>query len=223
MTMGISNSSPHKSSLFPKKIYRRLIFLGCAVFLGGALTVPFFYETQTLWYKTGADKLMLRAGQMAGLLALVLLVLQVILSVRGSFLADLFGGANMMRWHRVNGVLAACAALLHVTLILAPEGLGNLPIGKKYWPEMIGGALFLLIVLTVLSSQYRSALKWDYKQWRMLHKPSGYLILVLVLLHVLFVSESFEQGVPRVVLLTVFAGLALFTAVVKSVHGNAKA
>ena len=38
----------------------------CFWSIGGALSIPFVYETQTLWYKVGADKLMLRTGQMAG-------------------------------------------------------------------------------------------------------------------------------------------------------------
>ncbi len=220
--MGISKVSPKTTSPFRKKIYRLLVLLGFAVFLSGALAVPFFYETQTLWYKTGTDKIMLRTGQLAGLLALVQLIVQVILSLRGSFIENLFSRADMMRWHRANGILIACAAFIHVLLVLAPEGFGNLPIGKKHWPEMTGGGLFLFILITVLSSRFRSALKWDYTRWRMVHKPSGYVILVLVLIHVLFVSESFEQGVPRVVLLTVFSGAALFVAVVKTMHGNVK-
>lgn len=213
--MGDSKASPGKASPFATRVQRLSILLLMAIFLGGVLAVPYYYETQTLWYKAGTDKLMLRTGQQAGLLALVLLVLQIILSIQGHFLAKLFGGANLLRWHRVNGVLVACAALSHVLLVLAPEGFNNLPTGMKYWPEMIGGALFFLLLVTVLSSHFRAALKLDYKKWRTLHRFLGYLALVLVLLHVLFVSESFERGAPRVVLLSVFAGLALWVAVAK--------
>ena len=49
----------------------------------------------------------------------------------------------------------------------------------------------------------------------MLHKPMGYLALVLVFFHVLFVSESFARGLPRTVLLTVGIGLALFIGLVQ--------
>ncbi len=222
MAINREKNFSEKSTIFPLKVYRILIFLGFAVFLGGALTVPFYYETQTLWYKTGIDKVVLRAGQLAGLFALVLLVLQIILSLKGRFLEDLFGGANLLRRHRTNGVIIACTAVCHVVLVLAPEGMGNLPIGKKYWPEMIGEGLFLLVLITVLSSHFRSALKLDYTIWKTVHRPLGYLLLVLVLIHVLFVSQSFGQGVPRVVLLTIFSGLALLVAVVKTVRRNSK-
>jgi predicted ferric reductase len=204
-------------------IYRVLLICCFWVFLGGALAVPFYYETQTLWYMTGLDKIMLRTGQMAGLCTLVLLVLQIILALRGRFLEDLFGGVkNMLRWHRINGVLIAGAALCHVVLVLAPEGIGNLPIGSKYWPEMVGEGLFLLLLATVLSSHFRAALRLEYSLWRRVHRPLGYLLLVLVLIHVLFVSESFRQGLPRIMLLAIFAGLALLAVVVKAGSRHSK-
>ena len=96
-----------------------------------ALAVPFVYETQTLWYKTGLNKIMLRAGQMAGLVALVLLFGQIVLALRLHQLEAIFGSARLVRWHQVNGGLIALAALAHVLLILAPEGLTNLPLGKN--------------------------------------------------------------------------------------------
>ena len=189
--------------------------LGIALLLGGAFAVPFYYETQTLWYKVGSDKILLRAGQLAGMLTLVLLMLQIIVAQRASFLENLFGSANLMRWHRRNGVGIACMAMSHVALVLVPEGLNNLPIGKKYWPEMIGEFLFLLILITVISSRFRPLLKLDYPSWRILHRTLGYLAPVLVFLHVFFVSESFTHTFSRTLLLTIFAGLALFTGVVQ--------
>ena len=69
--MNIEKTALSKPPYFSSKVSRTLVLLGFAVLLGGALLVPFYYETQTLWYKMGGDKLMLRAGQLAGLLALV--------------------------------------------------------------------------------------------------------------------------------------------------------
>jgi len=220
--MGISNDSANTPSVFPKKVYRLLVILGLTIFLGGLFAVPFCYETQTLWYKTGADKILLRAGQLAGLLALALLVLQIVLSSKTTFFDTLFGRVNMMRWHRINGPFIVGAALSHIIMVLAPEGFDNLPIGKKYWPEMVGAALFLLVSFMVLSSHFRSALQLNYTTWRTLHRPIGYLVAILVLIHVLFVSGSFEQGGPRVVLLSVFIGLALLVAVSKRIPSNSK-
>ena len=175
------------------------------VVIGGTLSIPFIYESQTLWYKIGVDKTMLRAGQIAGLLAVILLFVQIILAVRGKFLQDLFGLPSLMRWHRVNGVLVFVLVFCHVTLVLVPEGILNLPIGMKYWPEMVGAILFLIIFSMVISSQFRQQLGFAYVRWRTTHKLLGYSTLVLVAIHILFVSESFKHIVPRTGFITAVA------------------
>jgi len=172
--------------------------------LVSAIGLPFVYESQTLWYKIGLDKTMLRAGQLSGMLALTLLFTQVLLAVGGSFLEKTFGLKNIMTWHRTGGVLIAFFALLHVLLILIPEGLANLPIGKKFWPEMVGSLLLWVLMAMVISSRYRDKLKLNYKRWRSIHKPLGYLAISLVAIHVLYVSDSFEQAVPRNILVVIF-------------------
>jgi predicted ferric reductase len=207
--------TPGKPYLFSPIFYKAVVLLGAALLLGGALAVPFYYETQTLWYKTGADKVMLRSGQLAGLFALVLLMGQILLALRVQFFEYLFRGARLMRWHQLNGVLIFFSACSHMLLVLAPEGFDNLPIGKKYWPEMIGGLLLLFLLTMVVTSRFRSWLQLEYARWRMLHRPMGYLSLVLGFCHVLFVSESFARGLPRTVLLTVGTGLALFIVLVQ--------
>jgi len=183
--------------------------------VGGALSIPFVYESQTLWYKIGIDKTMLRAGKIAGLLAVIMLLVQILLGLRGKFLQQLFGVAALMLWHRVNGVLILILALCHVVLILVPEGITNLPIGMKYWPEMVGGILFLIIFSMVISSRFREYLGFSYVSWRRIHKPLGYLVPVLVVVHVLFVSESFEHIVPRTGLIVAVIAVTISVSLVK--------
>lgn len=207
--------APGKPSRFPPHLYKIAVLLGAALLLGGALAVPFYYETQTMWYKVGADRVMLRSGQLAGLFALVLLIGQIVLALRLKLFEQLFGGSRLLRWHQMNGVLIFGAACSHVFLVLAPEGFDNLPIGKKYWPELIGGVLFLFLLTMVLTSRFRSWFKLEYARWRKLHKPMGYISLALVFSHVFFVSESFARGLPRTVLVTVGIGLALFIGLVQ--------
>lgn len=200
---------PSPPSTRPGKV---LVLLAGAALFASALALPFFYETQTLWYKTGIDKAMLRAGHVLGMLALVLLLTQILLAVRVGLLERLFGTATLLRWHRANGVLIVLAAAGHVALVQLPEGLGNLPIGWKYWPEMTGGLLFMLLLVTVVISRYRAGLHIDFTRWRQLHRPAGYLALALVCIHVLFVSDAFAQGLPRAALIAVFLLLAVIVA-----------
>ncbi len=176
-----------------------------AVFIfvvGGALSIPFVYESQTLWYKIGVDKTLLRAGKIAGLLTAILLLVQMFLAVRGKILEELFGVRSLVSWHRVNGILILVLALIHVTLILVPEGIINLPIGAKFWPEMVGAVLLLIVFYMVVSSLLRQRLGVIYARWRAFHKLLGYLALALVGVHILFVSDSFEHVVPRTALVT---------------------
>lgn len=193
-------------------------FTAVAIFLlalASALSLPYVYESQTLWYKFGLDKIALRAGQLAGMLALTLLFTQIMLAVGGSFLHKAFGLKNSMQWHRTNGVLIVFFASIHVFLILAPEGLANLPIGKKFWPEMVGSLLLWTLIAMVISSRYREKLQLDYKRWRAIHKPLGYFSVLLIMVHVLYVSDSFDHTVPKSILLITFMALLVRVVWVK--------
>ena len=137
------------------------------------------------------------------LLAAILLFIQILLGARGGTLEELFGVAALVKWHKVNGGLVLVLALCHVTLVLIPEGIVNLPIGLKFWPEMIGAALLLILFSLVVSSHLRQQLKFVYTRWRTFHRLLGYSALALIGMHIYFVSESFEQVVPRMALITV--------------------
>lgn len=187
-----------------KRRFLQVAILGCvALAVAGACALPFYYETMTLWYKTGWDKILLRAGHVFGMLALVSLLLQLVLGSRGRILEESFGIAAVMGWHRQNGVLLPLLALLHITLVLLPEGLANLPIGVEFWPEMVGAVLVLGIFWQALTSSLRQRLGLDYRRWRAGHRLIGYLTLLLVTVHVLFAADSFAQGLPRTALLVV--------------------
>ena len=204
--------SPSATSTRSTKTRKLLVGAGVLTLIGAALSVLFAYPTETLWYKSGADRIMLLAGQLAGLTAMTLLLVQSVLAVRPKGLAALFGAAALLRWHRIIAMLIAVLAVSHALLILAPEGLGNLPIGWKHWPEMVGGLLLVVIVTTVVFALLRARLPWPYPRWRAVHRLAGYLAVTLVFLHVLFVSESFSQGAPRIALFAVGGGVALLVA-----------
>jgi len=201
----------------------RVLLGSCLLlFIGGALSIPYVYETQTLWYKLGMDKTILRAGQMAGLLSAIMLFVQVLLATRGKFLKHLFGVAALIRWHRNNGLVVSFMALSHVILVLAPEGFANLPIGMKFWPEMVGGLLLLCVLFMAIFSQFRQKLGLDYRRWKAVHQPLGYLIIIIVGIHVLFVSESFQYTLPRTALIVTIIGVLGAVIVSKWTTGKAK-
>ncbi len=212
-------ASSTTSATTPGRFFRVLLPGALLMVMGAALSIPFVYETQTLWYKVGVDKLTLRSAQMLGLAAVVLLMVQILLGARGRLLQQLYGAAALMRWHRVNGIIIALLAGSHMLLVLLPEGLTNLPIGIKYWPEMLGMLLLGIILVLVISAQWRRQLRLNYQRWRLFHKVFGYLILMLIGLHVLFVSESFQLIVPRTAFLVVFAGVVAAVLMSKKAPG----
>jgi hypothetical protein len=214
----MSQTSSSKNSLGQVKrcLNGGLLISLVAVVGAGAMTIPFFYQSQTLWYKLGIDKLLLLAGQLAGLLAALALFLQILVGTRGKGLEEIFGVALLMRFHRVNGVVLCGLAAAHVTLVQVPEGIANLPIGVKYWPELVGVTLLLLLFLTTITAWFRQQLGLVYRRWQMMHRMLGYLALALVAVHVLFVADSFTHRVPQVALLIALAAVVSRVLGVKS-------
>lgn len=208
----MGNEQPAGKNSFGVRMFFLCIFI---VFLSGALSIPFYFESMTLWYKVGIKKTLLRGGQLAGMSALVMFFLQIILAVRGQYLEKHFGRAGMTRFHRINGVIILFLAISHVILVLVPEGITNLPIGKKYWPEMIGVILLLITTVIVVSTNFRQQLGIKYNFWRTFHKTLGYLVLALLLIHVLFVSDSFEHSQLRAILILLFGALFLWVITAK--------
>jgi predicted ferric reductase len=214
--------SPVKSDPAKLKLYRGLVIVVLFLVISGALSIPFVYESQTLWYKVGLDKTMLRGGQLVGLLAAVLLLVQIMLAARGKFLKELFGISVLMRWHRVNGIIVSLLAIIHVSLVIVPEGVTNLPIGLKFWPEMIGSFLLWVLLSMVISSQFRQKWGLNYKRWKAIHKLLGYLVIIFLAVHVLFVSDSFEHVVPRAAFLTIFVAVVVLVILSKKGTGQSQ-
>lgn len=218
--MDRTTGTQHKA--LPTKTAARTMLFVLLLVLAAVLAVPFLYPTETLWYKAGIDKWMLVTAQMAGLLALLLLLVQILLALRPKVLEQALGAANMLRWHRLNGGVVAGCALVHVVLVLAPEGLDNLPLGWKFWPELLGAATLFSLLATVLLSWWRSVLSLPYQGWRLLHRVVGFLLPALLTAHVLFVSESFAGGLPRVALLIGMVSLYLIAALVWKARGRTR-
>lgn len=203
----------HNSSSQLSSRLRAWLIIGLAVFvLAAALAVPWFFPTETLWYKAGSKRLMLLAAQLSGLLTLTLLLMQILLGLRPSWLVRSFSQAQLLRLHRLGGGLLAAGALVHVLLVLLPEGLANLPLGWKFWPELLGAAGFVSLLVTVSLSWGRAVLGLAYRPWLLVHRLIAALLPALLTVHVLFVSESFAGGLPRAALLIGVVSIYLVAA-----------
>lgn len=195
---------PEKSRLLEKTLF----FLCLTVIVGLAVSIPFVYQSMTIWYKIGIARSLLQAAKVSGILALLLICLQLLAAAKFQYPVKLFGLAAVMRFHRVNGGIVFFLVFVHIFLMLAPEGVANLPIGYKYWPEMVGALLFILVAFLFFTSIFRENLGFSYSRWRALHRPLGYGCFALLFIHVRFVSDSFINSVPQAGLYCLFLAVA---------------
>lgn len=194
--------------------YRRIL-LGClcavlvSLLLIGAVSIPFVFESQSLRYKLGFDKTLLRTGQICGMLAASLLLLQLILSGRFKILDHIFGLNKLYIVHRASALTIGGLALLHPLLVFAPEDITNLPPELKFWPEILGAVLLLSIWTIIFTGLFRRFLDLPFHIWWLAHRFTTFCVVVIMFIHVLYVSDTFEYSPPRLIALAVAAAWAL--------------
>lgn len=194
---GVGMSQP---VVFSKRsrIFRGLLYIVVVLsLLAGAASIPFLFESQSILYKLGADKTLLRTGKVMGMTAAALLIVQLVLSSRLKFLDHIFALNRMYRFHRINAVLVASLALVHPLLVFAPEDITSIPVELKYWPEVLGGMMLILIWCITATGIWRLFLGFRFHRWWLFHRIAGFTLVVILMFHVLFVSDTFESGVPR--------------------------
>ncbi len=181
-----------------------LIFL---VILIGAASIPFQYESQSILYKFGRDKTLLRLGKIVGLLGATLFFMQMLLRARIKFLEEIFSLKIFNNLHILNGKILAILVCFHPPLVFEPNDLGALQL--RYWPEAIGGLVLLCILALVFTATFKNQLNIPYKTWLVTHRYGSIITSILITVHVLFVSESFETGLPRLMVIISFVLFSL--------------
>ena len=174
------------------------LYGGLAVILFcGAFTIPFLFESLSIKYKFGFNKALLRSGKMIGIGAALLFMGQLLLTARLRSLNRLVGMDRLILIHKYNGILLAILALAHPLLVFAPEELTTLPLEKAFWPEMVGAVLLMGIFYMAAAALYKKELGLPFHLWMVGHKIGGTFLLTALFVHLLFSSETFEQGAPR--------------------------
>ena len=185
-----------------------LALLMVIALLAGAAGIPFLFESKSMWYRFGVDKTLIRTGKVLCMLAATLVMLQLVLSARLQILDRIFTLKHLNKIHRLNAAVLAICALLHPLFVFAPEDIANLSPEWKYWPEVVGATLLLSIWTTFITARWRPFLKFSFKNWWLLHRVTTAVVVVVLGVHVLFVSSTFEAGPPRIIL---FLALGLYT------------
>lgn len=189
-----------------------IIVLLALLLLVGGWVIPFQYESFSILYKFGTEKTFLRSGKMVGITLALLLFFQIVLASRFTFFERIFSVKVELQLHRINGVIIACLAILHPLLIKASENFTPYTFEKKYYPEFLGIVLLSIILIVSGTAFFRSFLKISYKSWLYIHRLGATFVLMLLPSHILWVSETFNKGLPRNGAVVIFS-LALFLAV----------
>lgn len=183
---------------------KTLFIVPAIILLIAGAAIPFYFESPSMWYKTGLDKWLLRIGKILGIVATILIFYQVILISRFKGLDKTYKLKNLFQGHRINGLILLGAAIVHPILILGADHFVFFPFEFKYWPEFTGVGLLVVLTLFVLSSYFRQRIKLDYKLWKILHRSFAPIIVILLFVHILNVSRTFESGVPLYGLISLF-------------------
>lgn len=149
-------------------------------------------------------------GQLAGMLAAALLMLQFALSARLPALDRAFGLDRLLQAHRLIGATALILAGLHPALLYGSSiyTLGKLRL--ELWPELLGAAALTGLGLVVAVSLWPAALRIPYEAWLRLHALT-FALVIAVVIHGLRLGSDVGGGWPRVIWLTLLAGyVALF-------------
>jgi hypothetical protein len=102
--------------------YIKIVYiLFFVLILGIACTIPYYFESPSMYYKTGIDKLLLRSGKILGISATILIFYQLVFISRFATLEKVFKMKSLFRSHRTNGLIIMAAAVIHPILILGAD------------------------------------------------------------------------------------------------------
>jgi predicted ferric reductase len=152
---------------------------------------------------------MLRIGKLLGVAAGYFLLLQLVFSARLKILDRLYSINHLLNLHRKMALAIVVLAVLHAVLILMSQGFETLRLDVKQWPEFVGVLLVLGVFFIVLFSFWRQAFGIPFPLWWLFHRIGTPVAAAVLVIHVLFVSDTFEKGLPRALLLLALALYAL--------------
>lgn len=136
-------------------------------------------------------------GQITGLLGMVLLSINFILSARFKFLDEWFNGLNRVYIkHHIIGILTFCLLLFHPTflviqyLFISLKASFNFLFSIGNFPVILGEAALLVFIVLMVITLY---LNFKYQNWKNTHKYLG-LVLFLGIFHMLLIPSDVSNS-----------------------------
>ena len=192
----------------PAAVRDRWVRQGAEALLAAALTLV------TFWWATGGGLTDLTAwssgltslGRLTGLLASVLLLVQVLLMARVPLLEHAFGQDRLAHTHRLVGFTSFTAMIAHIGLITwgyaagdlaaTPGELWNLTL--TYPGMLLAAAGTTCLIMVVVTSIKAARNKLRYESWHLLHLYA-YLGVGLALPHQLWTGQDFLASPARTI------------------------
>lgn len=136
-------------------------------------------------------------GQITGLLGMVLLSINFVLSARFKFLDEWFNGLNRVYIkHHTIGILAFCFLLFHPTflvvqyLFISLKASFDFLFSTSNFPVILGETALLVFIVLMVITLY---LNFKYQNWKNTHKYLG-LVLFLGIFHMLLIPSDISNN-----------------------------
>lgn len=182
---------------------RALLVVAAAVVVSFGVWLPWEYPSSSMLYKFGIDRDILSLGKSAGVAAIVLMGLQVLFIARFPVVERMAGYDRMVRIHRIVGMVIVLLAIMHPLLVFAVDDVATIPVKWEYWPEIIGGGLLISLTMYAAIAYGRSFSMIPYHYWKWVHQAGAIVLVLVSLVHVYYVTDSYRSGVPLVFLVCV--------------------
>lgn len=152
---------------------------------------------------------MISGARMLGIVVVVMLTTQVVLTSRIPVLSALFGLHGLVRAHKILAGIIVTTATCHVLLIVASGVFTTSLFSSSGLVRLIGMVAIILLACGAGIAFFRKALAIPYHLWSMVHGPIMIIIATaLIFLHVFTVGQAFAFW-PGCLFLLVLVGIIL--------------
>jgi len=207
-----SQSEIKNSVLLPESILHKRVIAYLLILIYLALVL---FPGVLVLVQSGISEIVYTLAKFAGMTAISIFALQVILGSRLRFLDRPFGLNVVLSVHAKMAIFGFFLAILHPVLLIILSGDFSLLSLDNSSGINLGKLGLMLLFLAILLAVFFKNLKIDYNRWHTMHKGM-IIVLVLLFIHAFAVGSNLEEGIARTVLAVYFA-VAILTFLYRNI------